>query len=55
MNVGELIQLLNAYPSDLRVMVDGYEEGYDDLEPGDIKAVDVRLNVNTRWYSGRHE
>ena len=55
MNVGELIQLLNAYPPALRVMVNGYEEGYDDLEPDCIREADVRLNVNKRWYAGRHD
>ena len=36
-------------------MVSGYEDGYDDLEPGCIKEADVRLNVNKRWYAGRHD
>ena len=55
MNVGELIQLLNDYPADLRVMVDGYEDGYDDLEPGCVRVREMRLNVNKKWYYGRHE
>ena len=31
MTVAELVQLLANYPPDLRVVVNGYEEGYDDL------------------------
>ena len=33
MNVSELIGLLREYPADLRMVVNGYEEGYADLSP----------------------
>lgn len=33
MNVCELIRLLGNYPADMRVVVNGYEEGYDDVSP----------------------
>ena len=36
MLVSELIELLREYPSDLLVVVNGYEEGYDDLSPRQI-------------------
>ena len=36
MLVSELIDLLREYPTDLRVVVNGYEEGYDDLSPRQI-------------------
>ena len=55
MTTGELIQLLAQYPDDLRVMADGYEGGVDDLEAQFLLTGDVRLNVNTKWYYGRHE
>ena len=55
MTVSELIQLLAQHPSDLRVMVQGYEEGYDDLEAGRVVAGEARLNVNSAWYYGRHD
>ena len=55
MNVQELIVLLGKYPPDLRVMVNGYEDGYDDLEPGCIRVRDMRLDVYKRWYYGRHD
>ncbi len=35
-SVDELIQLLAKHPPDLRVMVHGYEEGYDDLEADSV-------------------
>ena len=55
LTVSELIQLLAQYPGDLRVMVQGYEEGYDDLEAGRVVAGEASLNVNSAWYYGRHE
>ena len=30
MTVKELVKLLEKYPDDLRVVVNGYEDGYDD-------------------------
>ena len=33
MTVSELIDTLKAHPGDLRVVVNGYEEGFDDLSP----------------------
>lgn len=32
MVIRELIQELQKYPSETRVLVDGYETGYDDIE-----------------------
>ena len=55
MTVNELIKLLTTYPPDLPIMVDGYEEGVDDLEPHLVLTRDVRMNVNTAWCFGRHE
>ena len=31
MKIADLIRILQTYPQDLRVVVDGYEDGYDDL------------------------
>ena len=55
MTVGELIRILELHPQDLRVMVDGYEGGVDDLEARFLLTRDVRLDVNAKWYYGRHE
>ena len=35
-------------PADLRVVVNGYEDGYDDLSPGQVSLVRISLN---RWDS----
>lgn len=39
MTVSELIALLQTRPGDLRVVVNGYEQGYDDLSPGQLSIV----------------
>ena len=54
MIVGELAQLLAAYPPDLRVVVSGYEEGYDDLEAGLVSVREIRLDAGKKWWEGGH-
>ena len=54
MNVGELIRILQTHPQDLRVVVDGYEDGYDDLSPGQLRLVKISLNTGDREYVGKH-
>ena len=54
MTVYELIQLLRKHPPDLRIVVDGYEDGYDDLAPKQLRIVKVSLNTGTREYVGTH-
>ena len=33
MTVREIIDLMESYPGDMRLVVSAYEEGYDDLSP----------------------
>lgn len=54
MNVRELIELLGRYPGDMRVVVNGYENGYDDLTPGQIRITPVMLNTGAHEWEGRH-
>ena len=54
MTVAELIRILQTHPQDLRVVVDGYEDGYDDIvEPG-IVMRPIRLDVGEKQWEGRH-
>lgn len=39
MTVKELMQMLESYPQDLRVVVSGYEDGYDNIAPERISVV----------------
>ena len=46
MTVKELMEFLEKYPDDLRVVVNGYEDGYDDISPNRIFT---RKNTVRRW------
>lgn len=54
MTVNELIQQLQTYPGDMRVLALGYEGGFDDIN---LKTDDIVFNVNNKdtWYMGSHE
>lgn len=54
MTVSELIETLKAHPGDLRVVVNGYEEGFDDLSPDQISLVRIALNTGVEDYEGQH-
>ena len=54
MTIGELIRILGNHPPDMRVVVNGYEEGYDDLSPEQIAGVRLLLNTGTQRWQGRH-
>lgn len=55
MKVSELIELLQQYPADTRVVVGGYEGGVEDLHPESLQIIPVKLNANDNWYYGAHE
>ena len=54
MTVAELIQKLNEYPQDMRVLTLGYEGGYNDIG---LNIDDIVFDVNSKdtWYYGPHE
>ena len=54
MTVEEMVELLKGYPADLRVVVNGYEEGYDDVSPDRIFVRRIQLNTGDEWWQGRH-
>ena len=54
MTIEELIRILQTYPQNLRVVVDGYEEGYDDLEQHLIAVKEISLDAGEAWWEGRH-
>ncbi len=57
MNVGELIQLLERFAPNRRVMVDGYEFGAQDLTPDGVRECLVAIEYHGRnaAYGGDHE
>ena len=54
MTIDELVRLLGTYSPELRVVVDGYEDGHDDLSPEQLRMVKISLNTGTRDYVGTH-
>lgn len=56
MNVRELIEALSQFDPEMRVMVDGYDEGYHDVKPNNLHIVSVKLNrwPETTW-NGPHD
>ena len=54
MTVKELAELLGKYPDDLRVVVNGYEEGYDDLAAERISVVKIQLDTQIYDWEGQH-
>ncbi len=53
MNVAELIEKLKNFPPESRVVVEGYEEGYDDVK--EVKVISVRLNAYEEEWRGPHK
>ncbi len=54
MTVDELIRLLGSYPPHMRVVVNGYEDGWDDLSPEQMNITKIQLNTGVHQWEGRH-
>jgi len=52
MTVKELIEQLQKIPADTFVVVQGYEEGFDDVSTA--KEISLALNPDHKWYEGRY-
>ena len=56
MTVKQLIESLSRIEDqEVRVMVKGYEGGYNDIVNINPAPIDIALDVNDKWYYGRHE
>ena len=53
MTVSELITSLQTYPPAARVVVLGYESGYDDITK--VKEIAVVPEENPMWCKGRYD
>lgn len=53
MTVKELIAALQNYPPDLRVIVLGYEDGYDDVTL--VKQITIMPEEKPVWYKDRYD
>ena len=54
MNVKELIEVLGEYPAEMRVVVQGYEDGYDDVSASSVQQRHVKLNAGKERWEGDH-
>ena len=54
MTVKELVELLGKYPDYLRVVVNDYEEGYDDLSSERITVIKIQLDTQIHDWEGQH-
>lgn len=54
MTVKMMIDLLKIYPEDLRVVISGYEQGWDDLSLERISVVPVALGAGKNDWDGQH-
>jgi len=53
MTVKELIELLQTYPPDMKVVAEGYEQGYDDVV--NVKQIKIKHLEKGEWYVGAYE
>jgi len=52
MKIKELIDFLKKQDQELNVVVNGYEDGFDDITA--LEIIKIKKNVNTEWYYGSH-
>ena len=48
----ELIKNLQKLPPETRIIVSGYEDGFNDII--ELKKVKIKKDVNEHWYEGAH-
>lgn len=53
MTIQQLTTLLSQYPPDTRVVVAGYEGGFNDITIH--KIIHLELDANKEWWNGQHE
>jgi hypothetical protein len=53
MKVSELIECLQTYRQNAHVVVQGYENGYDDIVA--VKEVSIRPAHDPQWWDGKYE
>lgn len=53
MTAKELIEKLKQFSPETRIVVAGYEGGYNDIDR--IEEVYIEVDSEKRWYYGRHK
>ncbi len=52
MIIADLIALLQKYPPQTKVLVQGYEDGYDNVTT--VKNISVKHDPDAQWYNGKY-
>lgn len=55
MTVGDLIEAPAKFPPDHRVVVNGYEDGYDNVDAESLSTVSVRPKPGHKDWEGENE
>lgn len=53
MNAKELIEILSRFDPGTRVVVAGYEAGFNDIS--EVEEITLLLDVHREWYYGTHD
>lgn len=53
MTVAELLKQLQSFPPDTKVVVRGYENGYNDILK--FRVQKIKPNPTTHWFDGEYE
>lgn len=53
MTAQELIQHLQTLPPDTKIVIRGYEDGYNDILK--LKEVKIKTKADASWYDGEYE
>ena len=53
MTTTELIQQLQSLPPETKVVVRGYEDGYNDILR--LRVLKIKPNENAHWFEGEYE
>lgn len=53
MTAQELINHLQNLPPETKVVIRGYEDGYNDIL--ELRSVKIKPNENSHWYDGEYE
>jgi hypothetical protein len=51
MTIEDLVHQLTQYPAETRVVVQGYEDGFDDISS--VRPISVQPDPNNAWYYGK--
>ena len=53
MTVKELIKHLETLPPDIKVVIRGYENGYNDII--EIRPIKIKVKPDSKWYDGFYD